>query len=52
MAKSEAQIRDEVYQEFSNVNNCAKLFFEIIREEANLKQLAAELEAKRNHYDT
>ena len=52
MAKSEAQIRDEVYEEFNNVNKCAKLFFEIIREETNLKQQAAELEAKRNHYDT
>ena len=51
MAKSEEQIRKEVYEEFGNANSCAKLFFELIREEQHLKELKKNYEEKKERYE-
>ena len=50
MAKSEEQIRKEVYEEFGNVNACAKLFYELVREEQHLKKLQDDFADKKAHY--
>lgn len=50
MAKSEQQIREEVYEEFGNANACAKLFFELVREEQHLKELQNAYQEKKKKF--